>query len=157
MDDTVNIQNNVKKYSDRLARLGAELADIQFNFKVLDKTEPKYWQNRIEDFKKYQQKGMEYYEQVHLLMNLIEKEKAGLFLLNMSKLQQLGVKVLELLEKVKDNPSIVSTKDKQQSKWSKEIKEHLIGQSNEMLHHEMQMNTNFREFYEIHLKKLLKD
>jgi len=155
MDDIVNIQSNAKKYSDKLAKLGMELANIQFNFKVQEKTDVKYWQKRIDDFKKYQQKGMEYYEQVHLLMNLVEKEKAGLFLLSMSKLQQLGTKLLTLLEKVKENPSIVSTKDKQQSKWSKEIKEQLIDHSNKMLHHEMEMNTNFREFYEKHLKKLL--
>lgn len=155
MDDIVNIQSNAKKYSDKLAKLGMELANIQFNFKVQEKTDVKYWQNRIENFKRYQQKGMEYYEQVHLLMNLVEKEKAGLFLLSMSKLQQLGTKLLTLLEKVKENPSIVSTKDKQQSKWSKEIKEQLIDHSNKMLHHEMEMNTNFREFYEKHLKKIL--
>lgn len=155
MDDIVNIQSNAKKYSDKLAKLGIELASIQFNFKVQEKTDVKYWQNRIENFKRYQQKGMEYYEQVHLLMNLVEKEKAGLFLLSMSKLQQLGTKLLTLLEKVKENPSIVSTKDKQQSKWSKEIKEQLIDHSNKMLHHEMEMNTNFREFYEKHLKKIL--
>ena len=155
MDDIVNIQSNAKKYSDKLAKLGMELANIQFNFKVQEKTDVKYWQNRIENFKRYQQKGMEYYEQVHLLMNLVEKEKAGLFLLSMSKLQQLGTKLLILLEKVKENPSIVSTKDKQQSKWSKEIKEQLIDHSNKMLHHEMEMNTNFREFYEKHLKKIL--
>lgn len=155
MDDIVNIQSNAKKYSDKLAKLGMELASIQFNFKVQEKTDVKYWQNRIENFKRYQQKGMEYYEQVHLLMNLVEKEKAGLFLLSMSKLQQLGTKLLTLLEKVKENPSIVSTKDKQQSKWSKEIKEQLIDHSNKMLHHEMEMNTNFREFYEKHLKKIL--
>ncbi len=155
MDDIVNIQSNAKKYSDKLAKLGMELANIQFNFKVQEKTDVKYWQNRIESFKRYQQKGMEYYEQVHLLMNLVEKEKAGLFLLSMSKLQQLGTKLLTLLEKVKENPSIVSTKDKQQSKWSKEIKEQLIDHSNKMLHHEMEMNTNFREFYEKHLKKIL--
>jgi len=154
-NDFENIQNNARKYSDKLAELGKELSEIQFNFKVINKTESEYWQKRIEDFKKYHQKGMEYYEQVHLLMNLVEKEKAGLFLLSISKLRQLGTKLIELLEKVKENPTIMSSKDKQQSKWSKEIKEQLIEISNSNLRHEMEMNTNFRDFYEKHLMKRL--
>lgn len=156
-NDSVDIKNNAKKYSDKLAILGKELSEIQFNFKVIDKTDSEYWIKRIEDFKKYHQKGMEYYEQVHLLMNLVEKEKARLFLLSMSKLRQLGTKLLELLEKVKENPSIISSKDKQQSKWSKETKEQLIDISNKNLRHEMEMNTSFREFYEKHLMKILEN
>ena len=155
MDDIVNIQSNAKKYSDKLAKLGMELANIQFNFKVQEKTDVKYWQKRIDDFKKYQQKGMEYYEQVHLLMNLVEKEKAGLFLLSMSKLQQLGTKLLTLLEKVRENPSIVSTKDKQQSKWSKELREETIESNNECMNQEIKMNRFFRTFYEKNIRNKL--
>ncbi|MDH3191343.1 MAG: hypothetical protein OEM18_01470 [Nitrosopumilus sp.] len=150
-----NIKKSAKEKSDNLAKIGRDLSEIRFNYKVLDKTETKYWQKRIEDFKKYHKKGIEYYIQAHSLMNLVEKEKAGLFLLSISKLRQLGAKLLEILEEVKQNPSIMSSRDKQQSKWSKELKEKLIECSNKNLHQETDMNSNFREFYDKHLKNLL--
>ena len=149
------IKASVKEQSAHLAKIGRELSEIRFNYKVLDKTETKYWQKRIEDFKRYHQKGIEYYIQAHSLMNLVEKEKAGMFLLSVSKLRQLGTRLLELLEEVKQNPSIMSSKDKQQSKWSKELKEQLIECSNRNLNQETGMNSNFREFYDKHLKNLL--
>lgn len=154
-EDADQIRIQAKKCSEALAKLGMELSEIQFNYKVLDKTKAEYWGKRVEDFKKYHEKGLEYYTQVHTMMNIVEKEKAGMFLLNMSKLRQLGTKLLELLEKIEENPSIMSSKDKQQSKWSKDLKEELIECSNKNLRHEMDMNTDFREFYEKHLKEIL--
>ncbi len=145
----------IKKHSITLSKLGREISEIQFNYRVLDETKTEYWQKRIEDFKRYHQKGMEYYTQVHSLMNLVEEEEAGIFLLKMSKMNQLGVKLLELLEVIRQNPSIMASKDKQQSKWSKELKEKMIECSNENLDHEINMNKNFRKFYEMHLKKIL--
>lgn len=146
-----DIKEEIKKHSNNLSKLGRELSQIEFNYKVLDKTKEEYWKNRREDFEKYHQKGMEYYTEVHALMNIIEKEKAGFFLLSISKLNQLGKKLLELLEEVKQNPSIMTSKDKQQSKWSKEIRENLIKYSDETLKHEKDMNTSFREFYDRYL------
>ncbi|PIW31603.1 MAG: hypothetical protein COW27_06260 [Nitrosopumilales archaeon CG15_BIG_FIL_POST_REV_8_21_14_020_37_12] len=155
MDDTDEIKESAKNHSKILAKIGTELSEIQFNFKVLDKTSADYWQKRIEHFKKYHKKGMEYYAEAHLLMSLVEKENAGLFLLSMSKLRQLGAKLIEILEKVKENPTIMSSKDKQQSRWSKELKEELIQYSNKNIQLEKEMNVKFREFYDKHLKKLL--
>jgi len=148
-----DIKKNAKKHSEILARLGKELFEIRFNYKVTGNTKTEYWQKRIDDFKKYHQKGTDYYTQVHLLMNIFNEKEAQLFLLNMSKMRQLGTRLMELLEKVKQNPSIMSPKDKQQSKWSKGLKEELIDCSNKNLEHEIHMNTVFRDFYEKHLKE----
>ena len=155
MDEiTEDVKKSIEKYSENLARLGSGLSEIQFNYRVLDKNNSKYWEDRLEHFKKYHQKGIEYYTQVHLIMNIVEKEKAGLFLLNLSKLRQLGRKLLNLLEQIKENPSVMHSKDKQQSKWSKELREQLIECSDKNLNLEKDMNDNFREFYEKHLRNL---
>ena len=76
----------------------------------------------MEDFKKYNEKGLEYYNQVHTMMNLVNKEEAQMFLLRVSKFRQLSNTLSETMEKIKDNPSIIDSKDKQQSQWSREIK-----------------------------------
>ena len=151
-----SVKEEIKKHSDSLSKLGRELSKIQFNYKVLDKTKEEYWQKRREDFEKYHKKGMEYYTEIHMLMNIVEKEKADFFLLSISKLNQLGKKMLELLDEVKQNPSIMTSKDKQQSKWSKEIKEKLIRHSDETLKQEKDMNTNFRDFYDRYLAEFQK-
>ncbi len=110
---------------------------------------------RIDDFKKYNEKGLEYYNQVHVMMNLVNKEESQMFLLRTSKFRQLSVTLIEIMEKIRENPSIIDPKDKQQSKWSKEIKNQITELSNKCLRHEMDTNTSFREFYEKHLKKIL--
>ena len=99
---------------------------------------------------------MEYYNQTYSLMNLVNKEQSQIFLLSTSKFRQLGLKLIEVMEKIKENPSIMDTKDKQQSKWSKEIRDQITEHSNTCIHYEKDMNTSFREFYEKHLKKILK-
>ncbi len=81
-------------------------------------------------------------------MNLVTEEQSGVFLLRISKLQQLGEKVLEDMEKVKQNPSSMNLKDKQQSKWSKEIRDQLLKSNNDCLNHEKRMNIFFKEIYE---------
>jgi len=149
------LKKSAKEHSNNLARLGKEIGEIQFNYKVLENTDKKYWENRIKEFKKYNEKGTEYYMQAHALMNLIDNEQAGLFLLGISKLRQIGLKLISNMEEVMQTPSIIKSKDKQQSKWSKEIREKLIETSNACLHHEMDMNKTFREFYEKHLKNIL--
>jgi len=150
-----NIKKSAKEHSDKLAKLGMELGEIQFSYKIEEKVTKEYWQQRIEDFKKYNEKGLEYYDQVHAIMDLVNKEEAQIFLLRVSKFRQLSMLLLEVMEKIEDNPTIIDSKDKQQSQWSREIKNQITEQSNKCLRHEMDMNTSFREFYEKHLKKIL--
>ena len=153
--DPDNIKKAVKEQSDNLAKLGMELGEIQFSYKIEENLTKEYWQQRINDFKKYNEKGTEYYNQVYNIMNLVNKQDAQLFLLRISKFRQLSKTVIENMEKVSENPSIVNSKDKQQSQWSKDIKNKLTEQSNKCLRHEMDMNSIFREFYEKELKKIL--
>jgi len=156
-EDLEKLKKTAKEYSNNLANLGKELSEIQFNYKVIENATEQYWQKRVNEFKKYSEKGIEYYTQAHALMNLVDKEQSGLFLLNISKFRQIGLKLITNMEEVKQNPSSIKSNDKQQSKWSKELREKLIETSNACLHHEMDMNKFFREFYEEHLKNMLEE
>ena len=156
-EDLEKLKKLAKELSDNLAKLGKEMSEIQFNYKVIENNTEQYWQNRINEFKKYNEKGTEYYTQAHALMNLVDKKQSGLFLLNISKLRQLELKLIMNMQEVKQNPSIIKSKDKQQSKWSKELREKLIESTNACMHHEMDMNKFFREFYETHLKNILEE
>jgi len=150
-----NLKKSAKEYSEKLAKLGIELGKIQFSYKIERKPAKEYWQKKIDDFKKYNEKSMEYYNHTYSLMNLINKEESKIFLLRTSKFRQLGLALIEIMEKIKENPSIIDSKDNQQSLWSKEIRDQITEQSNKCLHHEKDMNISFREFYEKHLKKIL--
>jgi len=150
-DNIEKIQETVK----RLSVLGAELSKTKFSYKIVDGKNSKYWEEYIENLKNRHDKGKQYYSQIYLLMNLIERDKAGIFLLKISKLEQLVTKFQELLEEIKENPSIMSPKDKQQSKWSKEIRKQTIEHSEKSLNHEKEMNRDFREFYDMHIKEIL--
>ncbi|MGY5150680.1 MAG: hypothetical protein ACW9XA_00210 [Candidatus Nitrosopumilus sp. bin_6a] len=154
-EEQENLKKSAKEHSDKLAKLGRGLGEIQFSYKIEEKVTKEYWKQRMDDFKKYNEKGLEYYNQVHAMMNLVNKEEAQIFLLQISKFRQLSKILLETMEKIKENPSIVDSKDKQQSSWSREIKNKITEQSNKCLRHEMDMNSSFREFYEKHLKKIL--
>ena len=153
--DAEKIKESAKENSQKLAKLGRELGEIQFSYRIDEKTTKEYWTNRINDFKKYSEKALEYYDQVYSMMNLVNKEEAQMFLLRTSKFRQLGLALIEIMEKIEQNPTIIDPKDKQQSQWSKETKNQLTENSNKCLRHEMDMNTSFREFYEKHLKKIL--
>ncbi len=153
--DSESLKKSAKEYSEKLSKLGIELGKIQFSYKVEKNPSKEYWQKRIDDFKKYSEKGMKYYNQAYSLINLVNKEESQMFLLRTSKFHQLGLTFIEIMEKIKENPSIIDSKDKQQSQWSKEIRDKITEHSNKCLHHEKDMNTSFREFYEIHLKKIL--
>ncbi|MFB5627143.1 MAG: hypothetical protein ACE5R5_02995 [Nitrosarchaeum sp.] len=157
VDELEKLKKLAKEYSDDLAKLGKDVSEIQFNYKVIENASEEYWKNRISEFKKYVEKGVEYYTQAHRLMNLVDKEQSGLFLLSISKFRQIGTNLVTNMEKIKENPSIVKSKDKQQSKWSKEIREEQTKLSNACLHHEMDMNKFFREFYEKHLMSILNE
>ena len=149
------LKKSAKEHSDKLAKLGMELGEIQFSYKIEEKPTKEYWQKRIDGFKKYNEIGMKYYNQVYSMMNLVNNEESQIFLLRVSKFRHLGLTLLEIMEKIKENPSISDSKDKQQSQWSKEIKNEITEHSNKCLRYEMDMNTSFREFYEKHLKKIL--
>ncbi len=154
-NDQENLKKSAKVHSEKLAQLGKELGEIQFSYKIEEKPSKEYWQKRIDDFKKYNEIGMKYYNQVYSLMNLVNKEESQMFLLRTSKFHQLGLTLIEIMEKIKENPSIVDSKDKHQSQWSREIRDQITEQSNKCLRYEMDMNTSFREFYEKYLKKIL--
>jgi glycogen debranching enzyme len=149
-----NLKKSVKEHSEKLGKLGTELGEIQFNYRVKEKPLKEYWQKRIDDFKKYYQKGLEYYNHAYSMMNLVNKEESQLFLLRISKFRKLGLTLIEFMEKIKENPSIMDSKDKQQSTWSKEVKQQITEYSNKCLSHEKDMNMLFREFYEKYLKKI---
>ncbi|KAF6247746.1 MAG: hypothetical protein HKP26_04315 [Nitrosopumilus sp.] len=155
MSNTENLKNSIKETSGKLAKLGTELADIKFSYKVEEKPSKDYWEKRLNEFRNYSDKSLEYYNQVHTMMNLINKEESQMFLLRISKFRQIGMELLEIMQKIKDNPSISDPKDKQQSQWSKEIKNNLNEQSNKCLNHEKEMNKTFRDFYQNQLKQIL--
>jgi len=150
-----NLKKLAKEYSEKLAKLGMDLGRNQFSYKIENKPSKEYWQKRIIDFKKYSEKGLEYYNQTYSLMNLVNTEEAQMFLLRTSKFHQLGTTLIEIMEKIEKNPSIMNSKDKQQSMWSRKIKEEITEYSNKCLQHEKDMNALFRECYEKYLKKIL--
>ena len=154
-DDQKNLKKSAKVHSEKLAKLGMELSEIQFSYKIENKPSKEYWQKRIDGFKKYNEIGMKYYNQVYSLMNLVNKEESQMFLLRTSKFHQLALTLIEIMEKIKENPSIMDSKDKQQSQWSREIRDQITEHGNKCLRYEMDINTSFREFYEKHLKKIL--
>ena len=153
--DPENLKKSAKEHSEKLAKTGIELGEIKFSYKIEEKVTKEYWQKRMNDFKKYNEKGLEYYNQAHSMMNLVNKEEAQIFLLHISKFRQLSTTLSETMEKIRENPSIIDSKDRQQSLWSKEIKNQITEQSDKCLRHERDMNTSFREFYEKYLKKIL--
>ena len=146
-------ENTIKEHSKKLEKLGLELLKIQYDFKIKDNPSEKYWNKKIQEFKNYHEKVVDYFTQSYSWMNLVDEEQAGIFLLRISKLRQLGVKLLEDMEKVKQNPASMNLKDKQQSRWSKEIRERLLKSNNDCLNHEKRMNIFFKDVYKKYLNK----
>ncbi len=146
----------IKEYSEILEKLGVELSKIQYDFKIKNKSSEKYWTKRIQEFDNYHKKVTEYFIQAYSLMSLANEEQSNTFLLRVSKLKQLGVKVLEDMKNVKQNPSTMNLKDNQQSKWSIELREQLIKSNNDCLDNEKRINIFFKEFYEKYLKNKMK-
>ena len=154
-DKLNNLKEIVKEHSEKLSKLGTDLAKNQFIYKVEKKSSKEYWQERITDFKKYNDNGFRYYDEIFALMRIIDEEKSQMFLLQIAKFRQLGLTLIEIMEKLKENPSIINSKDRQQSQWSREIKNQIIEQSDKCLKCEREMNTTFREFYEEKMKVIL--
>ena len=137
-----NMENSSEKtkemiieYSKRLTELGTDLSKNPFSYKVEEKSTKEYWGKRIQEFEEHSKKSLEYYQQVHRIINVINKEEAEIFLLRIGKFRQMSVKLIESMEKIKENPSIINSKDKQQSTWSKDIRQQVIDQSNNCLNH----------------------
>ena len=150
-----DIKKKVQEKSEKLAELGFTLTKNQFSYKIEEKISKEYWQKRIKNLTKYNEISLEYYTQIQNLMNLVNKEEAQMFLLQTSKFHQLGTELIKLMQQIEENPSIIDSKDKQQSQWSKKIKEKIIEHSKNCLENEKNMNLNFRKFYDTEIKKIL--
>ena len=155
MSDDLELGGKIKEHSNILSKLGTDLAKNQFSYKVEKKKSKEYWIKRIADVEKYNKKGLEYYNEIYSMMNMINKEESQMFLLRIGKFHQLGLELMKIMEKIKENPTIGDSKDKQKSQWSKEIGENLIEQSDKCLQFERDMNIAFRKFYEKYIKEIL--
>ena len=153
--DSEEIKIRIQEQSKKLTELGSILAKNQFTYKIEEKTSKEYWQKRIQDLTKYNETSLAYYSQVQKMMNLINIEEAQIFLLQTSKFHQLGTELIKLMYQIEKNPSIISSKDKQQSQWSKKIKEKILQVSSKCLENEKSMNLNFRKFYDKEIKTIL--
>ena len=155
-ENSENIKKKVQEKTAKLAEMGSTLAKNQFSYKIEEKISKEYWQVKIKDLEKYNETSLEYYSQVQKMMNLINKEEAQMFLLQTSKFHQLGTELIKLMHQIEENPSIIDSKDKQQSQWSKKIKEKFVEVNTNCLENEKNMHLNFREFYDTRIKKGLK-
>ena len=153
--ESEDIKKRIQEQSHKLTELGSRLAKNQFSYKIEEKVSKEYWQVKIKNLEKYNETSLEYYSQVQKMMNLINKEEAQMFLLQTSKFHQLGTELINLMHQIEENPSIINSKDKQQSQWSKNVKEKLIEISTNCLEHEKTMNLNFRKFYDEEVKRIL--
>ncbi len=155
MNKNQELKDKVKKHSNILAKLGTELAKNQFSYKVEKKKSKDYWVKRITEVEKYNEKGLEYYNEIQAMMNVINEKEAQMFLLRVGKFHQLGSELVEIMKKIKENPTISDSKDTQKSQWSKDIKNRLTKQSDKCLQFERDTNVLFREFYEKYIKEIL--
>ena len=153
--DSDDLKKTIQENSKKLTQLGSILAKKQFSYKIEEKTSKEYWQKRIEHLKKYNETSLAYYNQIQNMMNLINKEKSQIFLLEISKFHQLGTELVKIMHQIEETPSIINSKDKQQSQWSKKIKEKFVEVNTNCLEHEKYMNIGFRKFYDIEIKKIL--
>ena len=151
-NESDELRENIKEYSKKLANLGSELSKTKFNYKIKKKPSKNYWEKRILDFEIYKDTGIKYYNQGYLLMDMVNKDDAKLFLLEISKFHQLSLEIIELMKKIRENPSIFDAKDKQQSQWSKNVKNQFVESNENCLKLERDMNFLFREFYDKNLK-----
>lgn len=148
-------REKINEHSKKLANLGSELSKIKFNYKLEKKPAKEYWEKRIIEFQTYKDTGIKYYNQGYLLMDIVNKDDAKLFLLEISKFHQLSLDMIDLMKKIKENPSIFDPKDKQQSQWSKNVKNQFVKSNEDCLKLEKDMNFLFREFYDKNLKNLI--
>ncbi|MCP2506639.1 MAG: hypothetical protein NLN56_06470 [Nitrosopumilus sp.] len=153
--DSEKIKNVMGEKSKKLAELGSILAKNQFTYKIQEKTTKEYWEKRVQELKKYDETSLAYYNEIQNMMELINKDEAQTYLLHISKFRQLSTDLIKIMEKIKENPSIIDSKDKQQSLWSKGVKKEILEISTNCVDHEKYMNSIFREFYETKIKEIL--
>ena len=137
----------MEDHSKNLEKIGMYLSKIQYDFKIKNNPSEDYWSKRIQEFQNYHKTTIEYFTQAYSMIKLEDDEKAGLFLIKLSKHKQLGNKLLGDMEKIKQNPSAMNLKDNQQSKWSIELRENLIQSNKNCLNHEKHMNIFFKDFF----------
>jgi hypothetical protein len=150
-----NIREKIQEQGKKLTELGSILAKNQFSYKIEEKISKEYWHKKIENLVKYNETSLAYYSQVQKMINLVDEDKGQMFLLQTSKFHQLGTELIKLMQQIEENPSIIDSKDKQQSQWSKKIKENITELNKKCLENEKNMNLNFREFYDKEIKRIL--
>ena len=153
--DPEDLKNIIDKKGKKLAELGSILAKNQFTYKIQEKTTKEYWVKRVKELKKYDETSLAYYNEIQNIMNLVNNDEAQSYILHISKFRQLSSDLIKIMEKVKENPSIIDSKDKQQSLWSKEVKIKILEISKNCVEHEKYMNSIFRKFYEVNIKEIL--
>ena len=146
-------RERIEAHSKMLAKLGMQVAKMRFSYKVNCSIKQEYWEGRISDHKKYFEKGQEYYDLAYRLIKLVDAEQAGIFLMMLSKFAQLKTEQMKALENIRQNPTVMKTKDKQQSRWSKNAREEIVASSNRCLDHEKTMSRFFSEFFDRHMRK----
>ncbi|RNJ77031.1 MAG: hypothetical protein D9C04_05055 [Nitrosopumilus sp. B06] len=136
--------------AERLAGIAAEIQDMKFSYKVKKSKSPDYWKHRADEFARYVSKATEYYTQAYHIMKQKDGHEAGMFLLYTGKFGQITSELLDTMKKIVENPSVMN-QGRQQSRWSREIRDHLIRYSNLCLNQEKDMNAKFRKFCQKHL------
>ena len=140
-----------------ITKIGSEIAKTKFSYKVKDTADQKYWTRRADEHEIYFEKSATYYNHAYQLMKIISAKDSDAFLLAVSKFHQLKTKQMEILTKIANNPTIMKAKDKQQSAWSKNTRDDIIGNSTMCLEHEKYMSGLFRKFTEMHQKDISRD
>ncbi|RNJ77552.1 MAG: hypothetical protein EB829_05965 [Nitrosopumilus sp. H8] len=136
--------------AERLAEIAAEIQEMKFSYKVEGRKSPDYWKGRAGEFARYSAKAAEYYTQAYLMIKQTDGSEAGVFLLYTGKFGQIASKLLDTMEKIGENPSVMNS-DRQQSRWSREIRDQLVRHSDVCLRQEKDMNDKFRRFCQKHL------
>jgi hypothetical protein len=142
----------VIELSKELSRIGLEVNKINFNYKIETNKDSKFWKTKLENFQNYTEKCISYYNVCYSILKLFNSEESQIFLFKISKYRQMTTKIEKFIEEIIKNPAIMSSKDMQQSKWSKESKMNFTESFQNCLTHEKDMNSKFNEFYEKNIK-----
>lgn len=143
--------NKITKHADALHALGAEVVRMRFSYEAKNDTRQRYWKERIREHQEYFEKSSKYYKQACLLMEIVRAEQYGEFLLALDKFSQLKKQQMTILEKIKENTTVMMS-DRQQSRWSKDLKREMIENSNRCLEHEKRLSDIIKEFVGSHFK-----
>ncbi len=141
--------------SKELSKIGLEVTQINFNYKIERNKDSKFWKSKLENFQKYSEKCISYYNICFSILKLFSLEESQIFLFKISKYRQMTLKIEKLIDEIIKNPAIMSSKDMQQSKWSKDSKINFTESFQNCLTHEKDMNSKFNEFYEKNIKNQL--